>query len=102
MRRILVDSARRNRALKRGGGRATAPVDLAVLAAAKIEGDSWIDLDETLAALKTIDTNAANIAKLRLFAGLPTEEAGATSGMIRATAFRSWSYARAWLTAALS
>ena len=40
--------------------------------------------------------------QLRVFGGLSVEEAGEALGMARATAFRSWSYARAWLTAALA
>jgi predicted DNA-binding protein (UPF0251 family) len=39
---------------------------------------------------------------LRLFAGLTVAEAAETLGLSRATAFRDWSYARAWLAAALS
>lgn len=40
------------------------------------------------------------MAKLRLCVGLSTEEAGDALGLSRATAFRHWTYARAWLTAA--
>ena len=41
-------------------------------------------------------------AKLRIFGGLTVEEAGEALGLPRATAFRTWTYARAWLTAALA
>jgi predicted DNA-binding protein (UPF0251 family) len=45
---------------------------------------------------------AAELAKLRIFGGLSVEEASQALGMPRATAFRVWTYARAWLTAALA
>jgi hypothetical protein len=42
------------------------------------------------------------LAKLRIFSGLSVEEAGEALEMPRASAFRTWTYACAWLTAALS
>jgi RNA polymerase sigma factor (TIGR02999 family) len=102
MRRILVDSARRKKALKRGAVPNMLPLDPDRLAAPFIDADSWIDLDEVLAAFKEVDDTAAELAKLRIFGGLSVEEAGEALGMARATAFRVWTYARAWLTAALT
>ena len=67
-----------------------------------VDADSWIDLDEALAAFEAVDAPAAGLAKLRVFGGLSVEEAGVALGMPRATAFRVWTYARAWLTAALA
>jgi len=102
MRRILVDSARRKQALKRGAGPKRLPVDPDRLASPPVDADSWIDLDEVVTALAQIDAEAAELAKLRIFGGLSVEEAGAALNMSRATAFRVWTYARAWLTAALA
>ena len=45
---------------------------------------------------------AAELAKLRVFGGLSVEEAGDALGIPRATAFRTWTYARAWLTSRLA
>jgi predicted DNA-binding protein (UPF0251 family) len=59
-------------------------------------------LDHALTSFETIDASAAELAKLRVFAGLSVEEAGEALGLPRATAFRVWTYARAWLTAALA
>ena len=102
MRRILVDSARRKRAIKRGGRRGPRRLDPDDLPALACDVDSWIDLDTALTAFESIDGDAARLAKLRIFAGLSVEEAGAALNMPRATAFRVWTYARAWLTAALA
>ena len=55
-----------------------------------------------LTAFERIDAPASKLVELRVFAGLSVEEAGETLGMPRATAFRVWTYARAWLTAALA
>ena len=41
------------------------------------------------------------MAKLHLFAGLSVDEAAAALGTSRATAYRNWAYARAWLQDAL-
>jgi RNA polymerase sigma factor (TIGR02999 family) len=102
MRRILVDSARRKQALKRGARPRHVPFDPDRLVSPLVDADSWIDLDEVLTAFEPIDAAAAKLAKFRIFGGLSVEEAGAALGMPRATAFRVWTYARAWLTAALA
>ena len=102
MRRILVDAARRKQALKRGADPTRQPLDPDRLAAPSIEIDAWIDLAEAITALAEVDAEAAELAKLRCFGGLSVEEAGEALGMRRATAFRVWTYARAWLTAALA
>jgi RNA polymerase sigma factor (TIGR02999 family) len=102
MRRILVDHARRKRALKRGGPAGAAHVDLNLLPAPANDDDCWIDLDEALTTFAQIDAAAAELAKLRIFGGLSVEEAAEALDLSRATAFRTWTYARAWLTAALT
>jgi len=100
MRRILVDAARRKRAAKRGGGRR---VELPSDVPAELgDADSWIDLDAALSAFEDVDPAAAKLAKLRIFGGLTNEEAGEGLGAPRATAHRQWTYAKAWLTAALA
>jgi len=55
--------------------------------------------ERTLVAVD--DPEAAAIAKLRLFGGMTIDDAGIVVGVSRATAFRSWTYARAWLNAHL-
>jgi RNA polymerase sigma factor (TIGR02999 family) len=101
MRRILVDQARKKRAEKRGGGAARfalSEADRVVLP----DPDTLLAVDEALAKLAADDPASAEVARLRLFAGLSLEEAADALGISRATAFRDWAYARAVLTAALS
>ncbi len=102
MRRILVDSARCKQARKRGGGQLPIALDPDRLPAPAVDAESWIDLDDAITALAAVDASAAEMAKLRVFGGLSVEEAGEALGMPRATAFRVWTYARAWLTATLA
>jgi RNA polymerase sigma factor (TIGR02999 family) len=102
MRRILVDHARQRQALKRGGQAGAVPIDLDRLPAPTGEDDRWIDLDAALTSFAQVDAAAAELAKLRIFGGLSVEKAAEALEMPRATAFRTWTYARAWLTAALA
>jgi RNA polymerase sigma factor (TIGR02999 family) len=100
MRRVLVDRARDKGRQKRGGERRQ--IDLAdIPARADNDPDLLLSLDEALAKLAAEDSAAAAVAQLHLFAGLPIEEAAAALGVARATAYRNWTYARAWLQDAL-
>jgi RNA polymerase sigma factor (TIGR02999 family) len=98
MRRILVDNARRKQALKRGAGRERVPFDAAAVAD-QATPEEIVALNDALARLATQDAEAAEIVKLRLFAGLSIDQAAQTIGVSRATAYRQWTYARAWLRA---
>jgi RNA polymerase sigma factor (TIGR02999 family) len=96
MRRILIDKARRKQASRYGGGRqrvALAEVQLIGQATA----EEVLDLDEALQKLAGQDAAAAELVKLRIFAGLSVEQAGKAIGLSRTTAYRQWTYARAWL-----
>ena len=57
---------------------------------------------ELLTRLAGEDPEAAGVAKLRIFAGLSVEEAAEALSMSRASAYRQWAYARAWLHARLN
>lgn len=100
MRRILVEQARRRAAVKRGGAGRRFELGEADRVAVPYP-DTVLAVDEALAGLEGDDPGAAAVARLRLFAGLSVEEAGEALGVSRATAFRDWAFARAWLTAAL-
>ncbi len=100
MRRILVDRARARRAAKRGGHRGRVRVALDGLAARYSDAE-LIDTDSVLDGLAGADATAADLVRLHVFGGLSIEEAAAILGMARATAYRNWSFARAWLRAAL-
>lgn len=96
MRRILIDEARRRRSLKRGGGAAQVTIDNLQLAARQPATD-LLALNEALDKLAAADPAAAELVKLRYFAGLSHQEAAAALGLTRRAADRVWSLARAWL-----
>src|SRR5262249_2447952 len=101
MRRILIEQARRKSAEKRGGGGRRfelAEADRVVLP----DPDIVLSVDEILERLAREDSDAASVARLRLFAGLSIEETASALGISRASAFRDWAYARAYLSTALS
>jgi RNA polymerase sigma factor (TIGR02999 family) len=96
MRRILVDSARRRGAQKRGAR--LERIDLPDLAeAAQDDPIDLLALDEALKKLEAVHPQKAQVVKLRFFAGCTLEETAQTLGIARATAQRHWAFARAWL-----
>ena len=101
MRRILVDAARRKRADKHGGdrGRVKLP-DLPD--EPDVADERLLALDAALFGLAAEDPVAARVVELRYFAGLSIEDAAAALGISRATAYRHWTYARAWLKDAVA
>src|SRR5947209_7105781 len=100
MRHTLVDRARRRRSRKRGGDRARVELDEANLAAAE-DADEVLAVDEALAGLAAADARAAELVKLRYFAGLSIPEAAQVLNIGARSADRLWAYARAWLRRAI-
>ena len=96
MRRILVEHARRKGRQRRGGefrrreladdDRITHPVN-----------DELLDLDAAMSALASVDPQAAEVVKLRVFAGMTINEAAEALGISPRNAKRVWAYARAWI-----
>ncbi len=101
MRRILIDSARVRNSLKRGGGHRR--VDLEEEAGLRNSSlDILLDVDDCLTRLAAEDENAAELVKLRLYAGLSVAEAGQLLGMPRSTAYKNWEFAKLWFAVGLS
>jgi RNA polymerase sigma factor (TIGR02999 family) len=96
MRRILVDGARSKRSRKRGGGHTRQPFDATRIVAPEPVKDI-LGLDRALDQLAARDREAAELVKLRFFAGLTAEQAAAALGISSRTADRIWTYARAFL-----
>jgi RNA polymerase sigma factor (TIGR02999 family) len=96
MRRILVESARRKRALKHGGGLVQQELNEAQPMAPETRED-LVGLDEALTLLATRDRAAAELVQLRYFGGHSVGEAARILRISPRTANRIWSYARAWL-----
>ena len=96
MRRILIESARRKRALRRGGGQQRLDIQEVEIAAPQKE-DELLAVNDALEKFEALDKPKAELVKLRYFIGLTIEEAAQTLGISVPTAKRWWAYARAWL-----
>ena len=107
MRRVLVDEARRRKALKRGGGQAKQTL----LDVADQNGQHAIDpdsasssiliLDRALTALSDLDARLYEVVILRYFAGLSVDNTASVLGIAPRTVKRDWVAARAWLQSRL-
>jgi RNA polymerase sigma factor (TIGR02999 family) len=102
MRRILIESARSKHRVKRGNRPNRSALDPNQLSAPAIDPDQWLDLDDVLTRFEKVDPVAGELTKLRMFGGLSVEQAGEILGLSRANAFRKWTFAQAWLSAALT
>ncbi len=96
MRHILVENARRKKRLKRGGDLRRVDLDQAA-EKAELADEQLLDLDLALDKLGREDPQAAQLVKLRFFAGLSITDAAGVLGISRAKAYEQWAYARAWL-----
>jgi len=98
MRRILIENARRKQSLKHGGGRRRVELHDADLPPT-CEPDKLLALNDAVDRLATDDPTASQLVKLHVFGGLSVDEAADVLGESRTTAYRQWTYARAWLRA---
>ena len=96
MRRILVENARRKKRHKHGGEWQRVELSLDQPASGG-SPEELLALDDALSRLAKEDPQAAEIVQLHVFGGASIDEAADLLGLSRATAYRHWSYARAWL-----
>jgi RNA polymerase sigma factor (TIGR02999 family) len=96
MRRILVETARRKKRLRHGGGlrRNDLPAEGPAIASPV---EDVVAVDEALEKLAAADLQAAELVKLHYFAGLTIEQVAAVLGVSVRKAYTIWAYARAWL-----
>ena len=96
MRRILINRARDKNRQKRGRDFRRVDLDQIELAL-ETDADELLALDQALEQLAVDDKVAAELVKLRFFAGLTLRETAEAIGLSQRTAERQWAYARAWL-----
>jgi RNA polymerase sigma factor (TIGR02999 family) len=96
MRRILIERARRLAAAKHGGALCRVALDPEVLVDA-VPAEELLELDRALTELERHDPQAAQLVKLRYFAGFTHQEAAHALGMGRRAADQLWLLAKAWL-----
>ncbi len=95
MRRILVDHARRRKAVRHGSALVRVGLDESIPSAA--DDVDVLALDEALQRLEALDARQSRIVELRYFAGLTIEEAAAVLEISPMTVKREWRTARLWL-----
>ena len=101
MRRILIDTVRRKRSQRQGGTRRRRELSDNNLIEIPLN-EELIDLDDALTKLADSDPQAAELVKLRVFAGMTIEEIAQVQNISERTVKRQWAYARAWLGRALA
>ncbi len=105
MRCRLIDHARRRLTTKRGGGIIHEPISTSAGIPARQQPDdieaTLARLDKALVELSSTFPRAAHVVQLRFLAGMTTQEAAEELGLSPGTVKRDWTFARAWLAAAL-
>lgn len=96
MRRILIDKARRKKAIRHGGDQQRVDIESMEIAAPADE-DELLAVNEALDKLAAQNKIEAELVKLRYFAGMTLEEAAEVLGISVRTADNYWAHARAWL-----
>jgi RNA polymerase sigma factor (TIGR02999 family) len=100
MRRILIENARRKASVRHGGLLQRRILDEDALSLPS-DTEDLLALDEAINRLAQVDAEAAELVKLRFFAGLSVAQAAALLGMSTRSAYHAWGYARAWLRRAI-
>ena len=96
MRRILIEHARRRGRVKRGRGWRRVPLSVLDLAVEQDE-EQIMALDAAVRRLEQVDADAAEVVRLRFFAGLSVEQTAEALVVSARTVKRDWAFARAWL-----
>jgi len=97
MRRILVDSAKTRKRVKRGGD--NQKFELQEQDLIDRHDEELLALDEALELLRKEDPQKAELVCLRYFGGFTNQQAAEQLGISPSTADRHWSFAKAWLRA---
>ena len=98
MRRILVESARKKKSLKRGGHKKKVEFNESLLFdVQEISPDDLLALDDALEKLCKEDKIAADLIKLRVFGGLTVDQASEILQISSSKAYADLEYASAWL-----
>ena len=96
IRRILIERARKRNALKRGSNLKPLDLDRANVAM-ETNDETLLAVDDALQKLEREQASAAELVKLRFFAGMTNAEACLVLKISERTAKRYWTFARAWL-----
>jgi RNA polymerase sigma-70 factor, ECF subfamily len=96
MRRILVDYARGQQRIRRGGKQQKVSLDDVVLVSPE-RSEEVLSVHESLSRLEKLDARQGQIVELRYFGGLTVEEIAEVVGVSTKTVMRELNVAKAWL-----
>ena len=96
MRRILIDNARRKRAVRHGGDQKRLEMEIVEIAAPGADED-LLAVNDSLDKLHAIHALQAEVVKLRYFVGMTNVETAQALGLSERTVKNYWTHARAWL-----
>lgn len=96
MRRILVDYARAQQRMRRGGKQQKVSLH-DVLLVSRDRTEELLAVHESLSKLEKLDARQARIVELRYFGGLTIEETAELVGTSMKTVLRELNVAKAWL-----
>ncbi len=99
MRQVLVDSARRRRAMKREGMHVEISERLAMPSEPE---ERVLAIDAALTKLTALNVRQASVVEARFFGGLAVSETATLLGVSEATVARDWRLARAFLSVELA
>jgi RNA polymerase sigma factor (TIGR02999 family) len=101
MRRILIDHARSQQYLKRGGEAPHVELDEALIVSREVPAH-LLALDDALQALAALDPRKSQVVELRFFGGLSVKESAEVLKVSEETVLRDWRLAKMWLLQELS
>lgn len=102
MRQVLVDSARKFRAGKRGGGNKVSLDGMGIDIGVPVADSSFLALDEALQQLEKLDPRKGKILEMKYFGGLTLDEIVEATGVSKATVSRDLRSAEAWIRTQLA
>ena len=97
MRRILLNYARDQNRLKRGGGAIHVSLSQAEVMSREMDRE-LISLNDALNRLEAIDARKSKVVELRYFGGLSVDEVAEVLKVSPITVMRDWQFAKAWLS----
>jgi RNA polymerase sigma factor (TIGR02999 family) len=102
MRQILIDHARGQKRLRRGGDRTLVSLNECLDAAQTFHTTDVEALNDALEKLESLDPRQAKVVELRFLGGLSISEIADYLNVSKRTVEGDWTHARAWLSAELS
>ena len=98
MRRVLVDHARKRKAVKRGGGKQRLLLEDDVqLTVSPNDPVDIVIMDDLIESLAKASERAARLVELRFFGGLTNAEVADALDVSPRTVDNDWRFARAWI-----